>query len=150
MRQRDRRLKMRTRGQCMHQVQLSIQRAALLSFLSGYFNNLVQFHFPPSCLIWGWFPNSIPLFACIFPNLRPLLPSQGFPSPLLERGPAPHVGRPREAHCQPMRAHLTQCHPWLRIPLEHGEVGAQHQGKGSGGRKTEVSACNQDPLQQGP
>lgn len=107
------------------------QRAALLSILSGYFNNQVQF---------------LPSLASIFPTR--VLQSQATP-PTFPGVPLPstrhrlctptwgptrqNAGSPRE-HVSPNGL------PGPSTTLEHKEASAQSQGKGSGGRNTK-GAC---------
>lgn len=88
----------------------------------------------------GLLPNPyFPLFACMFPNLRPLLPFQGFPSPLPDRDPAPHVGRGREEeHSQRMRTQPAQ--RYSCIALDRKKVGAQNQEKARGDQEVATRA----------
>lgn len=83
------------------------QRAALLSILSGYFNNQAQFPFPPL----------LPFSPHGFSNLKALLlPFQGFPFPLPDTDSAPPRGGPRG---RMLAAHESTSRPTVSRAQHH-------------------------------
>lgn len=99
--------------------------------LSGYFNNQMQFPFPPFVYI---FPRG-------FSNLRPLLlPFQGFPFLLPNTDPAPPRWGPRGKMLAPHESTSRPQSPGPSTALEHREASAQNRAKGSGRRNTKEAS----------